>query len=246
MGGETVNGLAEFIEGGCVKTRNQLLSMAAVGALFLNLLALPAQSGVLTFNPATGGSGANQDQSVGWQFNVVSPITVTDLEWYSPNAAGLNTAHTVGIWSPGGGLLTSALVPAGAAAGLDGMFRFVLVTPVNLAAANGYVVGGENFAANTDRLACGSGGGCDGLLTQTLDPRLAFVNATFSDIGSGFVDPTQFSVAHEGFYGPSFSAAAVPAPIIGQGLLVVLAVGAVLFGRKLLESLNERTISRSP
>jgi hypothetical protein len=125
------------------------------------------------------------------------------------------------------------------------MFRFVNVAPVALAVGNGYVVGGENFAANTDRLACGSGGGCDGLLTQTLDPRLAFVNATFSNLGSGFVDPTQFSIAHEGFYGPSFSAAAVPAPLIGHGLLVVLAVGSVLFGRKLLESLKKRTISCS-
>jgi hypothetical protein len=149
-------------------------------------------AGVLTFNEATGGSGANQDQSVGWQFNVVTSLTVTDLEWYDPTRSGLSTAHMVGIWNPAGVLVTSVLIPAGAAAGLDGMFRFVLVTPVALPVGNGYVVGGENFAANTDRLACGSGGSCGGLLTQTLDPWLAFVNATFSSLGSGFTEPTFF------------------------------------------------------
>jgi hypothetical protein len=169
-------------------------------------------AGVLTFNEATGGSGANQNQSVGWQFNVLTSLTVTDLEWYDPTRNGLSTEHMVGIWDSAGALLTSALIPAGAAAGLDGMFRFVLVTPVVLPVGNGFVVGGENFAANTDRLACGSGGSCDGLLAQTLDPRLSFVNATFSLIGTGFTDPTNFSGAHEGFYGPSFSASAVPEP----------------------------------
>lgn len=181
-------------------------------------------AGVLTFNEATGGSGANRNQSVGWQFNVLTSLTATDLEWYDPTRSGLSTAHTVGIWNSAGVLLTSAMIPAGATAGLDGMFRFVLVTPVVLSVGNGYVVGGENFATNTDRLACGTGGGlCDGLLMQTLDPRLSFVNATFSNIGSGFTDPTKFSAAHEGFYGPSFSASAVSEPssllLLGSGVL---------------------------
>jgi hypothetical protein len=96
------------------------------------------------------------------------------------------------------------------------MFRSELVAPVTLPVGNGYVVGGQNFFANTDRLACGSGGGCDGLLAFTLNPpSLAFVNATFSGFG-GFQEPTNFSIAHEGFFGPSFSI--VPGPIVGAGL----------------------------
>jgi hypothetical protein len=133
-------------------------------------------AGVLTFNPATGGTGSNQNQSVGWQFNVLSPLTVTDLEWFDPNGpngAGLSTAHTVGIWNPAGTLLTSILIPAGTAAPLDGLFRFETVAPVSLAVGNGYVVGGENFATNTDRLACGSGGSCGSALNFTLNSSLA-------------------------------------------------------------------------
>jgi len=217
-----------------------LLSTAIMVALSLNLLALPAYAdGVLTFNEATGGSGTNNNQSVGWQFNVLGSVVVTDLEWYDPTRNGLSTQHMVGIWNSGGTLLTSAVIPAGAAAGLDGMFRFVLVTPITLTVGNGYVVGGENFVTNTDRLACGSGGSCDGLLSQTLDPRLAFVNATFSDVGSGFVTPTQFSLAHEGFYGPSFSVGAVPEPtsmlLIGTAIL-----GCIVF-RRTIRSRNDNT-----
>jgi hypothetical protein len=180
-----------------------------------------AGASVITFNPATGGTAANGNQTVGWQFNVLSPLTVTGLEWYDAAGTGLNTAHTVGIWSPAGTLLTSILIPSGVAAPLDGMFRVESIAPINLPVGNGYIVGGQNFAASTDLLACGSGGTCDGLLVQTVDPRLAFVNATFSNPG-GFTEPTFFSVAHEGFFGPSFSTA-VPEP----SSMVLLAIGLI-------------------
>ena len=183
--------------------------LAFVLTLFLTIS--PVRGGVLIFNEATGGTGSNNDQSVGWQFNVLSSLTVTDLEWYDPTGNGLNTAHVVGIWNPTGVLMTSALIPVGTAVGLDGMFRFVSVTPLILPAGNGCIVGGANFATNIDRLACGTGGACDGLLVQVLDPRVMFVNATFS-AAAGFQRPSILSSAHEGFYGPSFSAAAVPEP----------------------------------
>ena len=100
------------------KITRLLLSGAAMMLLLISGVSR-VSAGVLSFNPATGGSGANQGQSVGWQFNVLSSLTVTDLEWFDPTGTGLSTAHTVGIWNPAGGLVTSALIPAGAAAGLD-------------------------------------------------------------------------------------------------------------------------------
>jgi hypothetical protein len=70
-----------------------LLSCAAL-VLLLYSDVPHLSAGLLTFNPATGGSGANQNQSVGWQFSVLSPITVTDLEWFDPIGTGLNLEPT--------------------------------------------------------------------------------------------------------------------------------------------------------
>ena len=196
---------------------------------FALTITLTASASVITFNPATGGTAANANQSVGWQFNVLTPITVSALEWYDASGTGLSTAHTVGIWSPTGTLLTSILIPSGAAAPLDGLFRFQTIVPISLPVGAGYIVGGENFATSEDVLACGSGGVCDGPLALTVDPTLAFVNATFS-AAAGFMEPTSFSLAHEGFFGPSFSAlsaAGVPEPS-SKALLAIGLIGAGL------------------
>jgi hypothetical protein len=124
----------------------------------------------------------------------------------------------VGIWAPNGILLASVLVPAGAVGILDGQFRVINIAPLVLPVGNGYIVGGENFSTNTERLAFN--------VTQTVDPRITYFDATFSDVGSGFVRPTNFSVANTGFYGPGFSVLpagpAVPEPttllLLGTGL----------------------------
>lgn len=191
--------------------RRQALFIAA--AMFSALLRLEATP-VVTFNEATGGSGANQNQSVGWQFDVVSPIVVTALGWFDSGADGLSVSHTIGIWASNGQLLASAVVPAGTSASLDGQFRVVPITPFTLAAGSGYIVGGENFSSSTDRLVANA--------TQTVDPHLSYVHPTFANLDAGFTRPTMVSMQSSGFYGPSFST--VPEP----SSFLLVTVGAFL------------------
>jgi hypothetical protein len=190
---------------------------AACLVLFGSSAALADSIPVITFNQATGGSGLNQAQSVGWQFNVLNPLTVNALGWFDEGADGLGHSHTVGIWNPAGALLTSILVPAGTVASLNGVYRMVSIADLILPVANGYIIGGENFDTSGDRLAAD--------VTQTVDSRLGFVDATFSSpLGSGFTRPTLSSVATDGFYGPMFAAASASVPEPASILLLVSVV----------------------
>src|SRR5437764_5772066 len=77
---------------------------------------------VLTFDENTIVPATNQDQTVGWQFDLSQTITVNGLAWYDDGQNGLAMSHTVGIWNPTGVLIASVLIPAGTAAPLDGRF----------------------------------------------------------------------------------------------------------------------------
>ncbi len=173
---------------------------------------------VLTFDASGGSSGSNSDQSVGWQFDVLAPIAVTGLGWFDAGGGGLAVGHRVGIWAPNGTLLASVDVPSGVLAPLDGQFRTVSIPTLALGAGAGYIVGGQNFSANVERLAFD--------VVHVVNPSIGFVDATFSDFG-GFQRPTLFSVANTGFYGPGFSVESVeggvPEPttllLVGGGLL---------------------------
>lgn len=164
--------------------------------------AAPSLAGgnALEYDVNSGIAGIPNNQSVGWQFNVVEAITVQALTWTDEDLNGLSHAHETGIWDPAGILLASVIIPAGTDAELRGIWRSVAIEPIELAPGKGYTVGGLNDLQSTDRLA--------------LNVDLTFVNsaietgpATFASINGGFQRPTSVSGALNGFYGPSFQVA---------------------------------------
>src|SRR5437667_11273685 len=66
----------------------------------------------------------NGQFTVGWAFHVNSTITVTNLGVFDAQGDGLNGAHNVGIWTAGGTLLGSNVVPGGTGGFLDAGFRY--------------------------------------------------------------------------------------------------------------------------
>jgi hypothetical protein len=85
--------------------------------------------------------------SLGFAFQVNSPISVDGLSFYDDVKDGLTQTHDVGLWTAAGTLIASTTVPAGTAAPLDGFFRVQSVTPFILPAGN-YVVAAETGAEN--------------------------------------------------------------------------------------------------
>lgn len=197
-----------------------LMTMVLIVGLAASAIAASAPA--ITFDEATGVSGNNNNQTVGWQFDVLTPVWVTGLGWFDQGANGLGTAHTVGIWAPNGTLLTSVLVPAGTAAPLDGQYRVADIPDILLPVGIGYIIGGENFSTSDDRLVANA--------VQVVDPRIHYVDATYSLIGSGFVEPTHVSIASTGFEGPM--AVLVPEP----ATVLLLATGLVGVGARALRS----------
>ena len=198
--------------------RSTAFSAALLG-LLLGTPALQAQAPILTFTPGSGTAGNNGDQSVGWQFDVLTGVTLNGFSWYDDGANGLSVAHTVGIWGPSGILLASAVIPAGTTAPLDGIFRTVFVSDLFLAPGTGYILGGQNFSTSTDFLS----GNVSGLV---VNPDISFFDATFSPDDGTFERPTEFSVAETGFWGPSFTIGTTTANVVPEpGTMTLLATG---------------------
>lgn len=155
---------------------------------------------------SSGTSAPSAGQSVGWQFEVLDSITITGLSWFDLGGDGLTFAHTVGVWDGFGTLLGSATIPDGTTANLDSAgFRYVSVAPFTLAAGASYTVGGQDFFGSEDGLEFN-------VSSQTTAPQISYVGARYSNIGSGFTRPMNFSGATTGFYGPSFEMTPAGAP----------------------------------
>jgi hypothetical protein len=144
--------------------------LAAVLFLSSTAVTSSAQSvSLLGINPETdipskyfGFNEPSTDQTWGWGFHVVSPITVTDVAWYDASGDGLSNSHRIGLWkiasqsgNPGPSdqdLLGSGLViPSGTIAELDGPWRKIAIPSGPLILPVGdYLLGGENNANSTD------------------------------------------------------------------------------------------------
>lgn len=151
------------------------------------------------------------DQTVGWEFDVLDTILVNRLAFYDMGADGLRDSHMVGIWNPDGSLAASVEIPAGTAAQIDSGWRYIEIAPIELAPEAGYVIGAESFRSS-DRFF-----GEDVRIISIM-PQIEYVSARFANPGTGFTRPGRTSVGDLGFFGPGFFV--VPAPS-GLGLLMI-------------------------
>lgn len=195
-----------------------------------------AQTQVLDF---TGGaaffSGGNN--TLGWEFNLSTTVSVTDLGVFDEGNNGFIDTHPVGLWTTGGTLLASTTLASGASgtpvvsASGFGAFRYNAVAPVVLTPGN-YVLGAQYPTA----------AGGDAVRSEVSSVALAsgftFVQGRFIS-GTGFAFPTGTFATSGGHFGPNLrfsavatSAAPEPASLALLALSGLPLVGAVIRRRR--------------
>ncbi len=132
-----------------------LLGLLVAGFAYGGMIAVDFTTPTIDFTSASW--------SLGWEFNVNTPIWVTRLGFYDDQKNDLADAHAVGIWDANQNLLVSGTVSPGAP--LRSWWRWVSVTPTLLAPGGNYriaaVTGNENYTWDPSGF--------------TVDPAIAYV-----------------------------------------------------------------------
>ena len=190
------------------------LSICAGTFAVLFLVPALAFCGVLALDFTTPTSdGTNATWSLGWEFNVLSPITVTMLGFYDDGKNGLSESHAVGIYDSLGSLLVSGtVVPADA---LTSWWRFTSVTPTLLPVGSDYriaaVTGSENYTWDP--------------VGFVVNPNITYVGSRYTSSGT-LVYPSE-SEPVTGYFGPNFQfeGGVIPEPstfvLLGAGLIAL-------------------------
>lgn len=179
------------------------ISLYIMPFIFLFCSSYVSANPVLTIESGACAACQNNNELVGWSFDVLDPVLVTGLGWYSSN--GIHWHHNISLYDPYGAELATAYIPDSTSVGtyLDGQFVTADVTPVLLSPGSGYRIEGDNYFDSIEILA--------------YNPRLSWVDPRISFLGSGI-------------FGPSFSVApsSVPLPsaiwLFGAGVISLFGI----------------------
>ena len=144
--------------------------------------------------------------NLGWQFNVIEPITIDGLGVFDFQANGLEESHQVGLWDSNGSLLRQATVTSGstlvASVSNAGDWRFESIAPIVLLA--GTYVTSAFYPTNVDPVM--------GLATITTVPQISFLASRASDEAAFAQAGPSGGLVQPGIFGANIRVQSVPDP----------------------------------
>jgi len=194
------------------------VQVAAFAFVVLPVSAVAQQQGVIGWTGGNTGN-VNANLTVGWQFSLAQPVTVTHLGLWDYDGTGLKESHLVSIWDSGGTLMTSATV-SGSGAG-NWVWASVPSTTLN---TGPYTIGARYISRTQDLV---------GLSADTVStaPGVTHIKGVGGPWGSV---PSIDYDKQKGYFGPNFRMLdpdPIPEPALVQ-LPVLLAMGAVCAWRR--------------
>ena len=179
----------------------------------------------LTFNEAHGNG------MVGWQFNLLQPITVSQVGWYDDSGTGLSRSFQVGLWFGSTQLLgdptAGILIPGGTQATLNGHYRVIdLPTPLDLQPGL-YVLAGLDSAATPDVIKFVGSANFQNPSDLTVGAPTEAADCT--TLSGDFMEPTCFLLLNGLELGPMLFTA-IPEP--GTALLAMVGVLGLAASRR--------------
>ena len=213
--------------------------MRAIKAVVLTLalLATPLPAVAATLGVDIEGQGStftNPPFTIGWAFDVTTPVRATALGLWDEGGNGLNAAHDVALWTGGGALLAQTSVPADLGADLKvasavsaGQWLFETISPVTLDPGH-YVIGsvsdGDEFRSIQSSI--------------TLNPALANFDSGKFEVGDTLqfpdLDEADFGVFDEfSLFGPNLLVEPIPVtPVPVPAPLALVGLGLIGFGAR--------------
>lgn len=194
----------------------------SVLALALAAIASPVAAQQTAVNLITPGAEySGSPFTLGFEFTVSSPVSITALGVYDSGADGLTAPASIGLYDTSGNLLTSGNIAAGGGT-LDGLFRYVTITPFSLTPGTDYVIGSYE-SDNASSLGTDQGG------TGTINPLVTIIQDRYNENGS--LAYPDLSDGHSGgaWLGANFqfSISGVPEP--ATWAMMLIGFGAIGF-----------------
>jgi hypothetical protein len=206
------------------------MSVLSVG--LLGTCAALAQQDIVSFTGLGGNQAINGNYTLGYEFSVTSPITVSALSDFASGVASGGTA--VGLWNASGTEIASTAVTPSDLLTSDGYFRYSLLSSAITLQDGDYFVGayapsGTAYSSGVTGLTAVSG--------------VSYLGSDYSR-ASGLQDPTTPVSSSLYLFGGnvvlasavSFGDADPVVPDAGSGMMLLSAglAGLAAFGRKKL------------